>query len=347
MVDTLKMITAITPKIYQVILNRSNIKTSYNIQKKQIFYEIISDNLEGSYSSSLSVRVENAGRYGIDIHTRYILTVEGSYHKLVRGQNAYDGFWDIQEVANGLIELVENAYNIRLPTIRHWFLQRVDITNCYDLWDNFSVRRYINNLSKCQYPRRKLKFFDDESIYLSGKSTTLKIYNKLLEFQKNDLPKMRKNNFDYQAYMNDIQGFIRFECEIKKKKLCDYYNGLKLIRVSKVNYSDMEKIWSDEFMRLLKLCNSDMKIVRGRDSVQQRLVEKYGETVGGDSFNFYLLLLMEGEKTIKNRMSKTTYYRKLNRLKEANVDFTQQDIRIDFEEDKIVNFDPFSYPKVV
>jgi len=347
MIDTLKMITHITPKVYEVISKRSNVKTSYSRESGQVFYEIISTSLEGSYSSSLSVRVEDSGRYGMNPHVKYLIVVEGSFHKLIRGQNAYDGFWDVQEVAKGLIELVENAYNIKLPTVRHWFLQRIDITNCYDLWSNKAVRRYINNLSKCNYPRRKLRFFDDESIYLSGKSTTLKIYNKLLEFQKNDLQKMRKNNFDHISYMNDIQGFVRFECEIKKKRLVDYYNGLKLIRVSKVNYSDMESIWRNEFMKLLKLFDNDIKIVRGRDAVQKRLVEKYGESSGGDLFNFYLLLIMEGQKTIKNRISKTTYYRKLNLLKQANVDFTQSDIKIDFEEDKIVDFDPFNYPKVV
>lgn len=347
MIDTLKMITSITPKIYDIISKRSNIKTSFSRATGQIFYEIIASSLEGSYSSSLSVRVEDSGRYGMNPHVKHLLIVEGSFHKLVRGQNAYDGFWDVQEVAKGLIELVENAYNIRLPKVRHWFLQRIDITNCYDLWSNTQVKRYINNLCKCQYPRRKLRFFDDESIYLSGKSTTLKIYNKLLEFQKNDLPKMRKNNFDYISYMNDIQGFVRFECEIKKKRLMDFYNGLKLIRVSNVDYDDMESIWRSEFMKLLKLFENDINIVRGRDAVQHRLVDVYGESVGGDLFNFYLLLIMEGQKTIKNRISKTTYYRKLNKLKEANVDFAQSDIKVDFVEDNIIDFDPFHYPKVV
>lgn len=62
-------------------------------------------------------------------------------------------------------------------------------------------------------------FFYDESIYLSGTTTTLKIYNKLLEFKKHDLKKFVNSNFNLIEYLSVIQGFIRFECEIKKKML--------------------------------------------------------------------------------------------------------------------------------
>lgn len=345
MIDTIKIYTKIKPKIYEVVSSQSNVKLSFSRLTGFIEYEIISSSLEGSYSSSLSCRIENAGRYGFD--NGYVLVIEGSFHKICKGQNAYDGFWNVQEVCSGLIELVEHAYSIKLPKLRHWFLNRIDITNCYDLYANENVCKYINNLSKCQYPRRKLRFFDNESIYLSGKSTTLKIYNKLLEFRKNDLSKMKKNDFDFIAYQNIIQGFIRFECEIKKKKLVDYYNGSKYIRVSKVKYEQMESIWRVEFMKLLKLFKDDLSVVRGREAVYERLVSKYGDSKGNDLFNFYLLILMEGQKIIRARVSKPTYYRKLKLLKEANVDLVQSDVEIKFNEVGLVDFDPFTYPKVV
>lgn len=345
MIDTVKILTKIPNKVAEIISSTSKVKMSFNRATGVVEYEIITSSLEGSYSSSLSCRIDDSERYGLG--NGKCLIVEGSYHKISKGQNAYDGYWDIAEVCSGLIELVEYAYKVKLPKIRHWFLQRIDITNCYDLSTNIAVCHYINNLSKCQYPKRKIRFFDDESLYVTGKSTTLKIYNKLLEFRKNDLPKMRKNDFDYFAFQQIIEGFVRFECEIHKKKLSSFYNGSKLIRVSKVNYEDLEGIWRDEFMKLLKLFDSDLGVVRTRDSVQKRLFEIYGESTGGDLYNFYLLLIMEGQKILKNRISKTTYYRKLKMLKEANVDFTQSDIKIEFDETGVVDFDPFNYPKVI
>lgn len=345
MIDTIKIYTRISPKIYEVISRQSQVKISFSRLTGVVDYEVISSSLEGSYSSSLSCRVEFASKYGFDDGN--VLVIEGSFHKICKGQNAYDGFWNVQEVCSGLIELVEHAYSIKLPKIRHWFLNRIDITNCYDLYTNENVCNYINNLSKCQYPRRKLRFFDNESIYLSGKSTTLKIYNKLLEFRHNDLSKMKKNDFDFLAYQDIIQGFVRFECEIKKKKLVDYYNGLKLIRVSRVKYSELEGIWKGEFMKLLKLFDNDLSVVRGREAIQERLVSKYGNRTGGDLYNFYLLLQVEGQKIIRERISKPTYYRKIKLLKEANVDLVQSDIKVEFNECGIVDFDPFNYPKVV
>ena len=74
--------------------------------------------------------------------------------------------------------MVELTYGIELPDIEDWYLQRCDIAICYDLQNQNNVKSYINSLSRCNYPRRNAKFFYDESIYLSGTTTTLKIYNK-------------------------------------------------------------------------------------------------------------------------------------------------------------------------
>lgn len=62
---------------------------------------------------------------------------------------------------------MNDYYGIGLPSIQHWFLQRIDIAICYDLKTNENVRKYINNLSMCQYPRRNIKTYQDESIYLT------------------------------------------------------------------------------------------------------------------------------------------------------------------------------------
>lgn len=63
--------------------------------------------------------------------------------------------------------MVNDYYDIELPRLQHWFLQRIDIAICFDLQNNENVRNYINNLSMCNYPRRNLKVYQDESIYLT------------------------------------------------------------------------------------------------------------------------------------------------------------------------------------
>ena len=173
MIDTIKIFTMITKEIYNKILNISIVKTSYRKSTGEIFYEIVNDKLEGSFSSSISVRVGTGAKYNFLNH--YYIEIEGSLHKIVKGYNAINGFYNIYNVSQILIKLVEEYYNIKLPKFQHWFLQRVDISKCFDLEDNENVRNYINNLSHCSYPRRNIKHYQDESIYMSGTSTTLKI----------------------------------------------------------------------------------------------------------------------------------------------------------------------------
>lgn len=251
-----------------------------------------------------------------------------------------------------LIELASNSYAVKLPNIKHWFLQRVDIAICYDLENNKNVRSYINSLSLCNYPRRNLKFYQDESIYLTGTTTTLKIYNKLLEFKKHDLKKLINENFCLENYLINIDGLIRFECEIKKKKLSNYYNK-RYIRILSTRYEDFKEIWSEEFMKLLKIFDSDLMKVKSKKEVERRLKTIYPNKEDTNCmskkantlYNFYLSIMVDGLRNVKNRTTKSTYYRNLKELKSANIDFSQN-IDLDFNE-IVFKFNPFEYEEVV
>lgn len=342
MIDTIKIFSNINEYIYNKIRSSSIVKTSYHSATGEVFYNIVNDKLEGSFDSSLSVRVGEGVKYKFT--QGYYIEIEGSYHKLVRGYNSHNGFYNLVEIAIKLIDMCNTAYDVELPEIKHWFLQRVDIAKCFDLYNNLNVCSYINNLSFCNYPRRKIKHFNDESIYLSGTSTTLKIYNKLLEFRKHDLKKLNVDGFDIINFCNHIDGFVRFECEIKKQKLLQVYNK-KYIRILNVNYKELEKIWSEEFMKLLKLFENDIKKVRKKDEVNKRLKTLYKENLANRLYDFYMSIMCDGLKNVKLRTSKTTYYRNLDYLKKANIDITQT-FNIDFEEN-IIDFDPFTMKEVV
>lgn len=52
-------------------------------------------------------------------------------------------------------------------------------------------------------------------------TTAYFIINSVLNY---DYKKLVATDFKIDKYIDTIDGFIRFECEIKKKKLRDYYN---------------------------------------------------------------------------------------------------------------------------
>ena len=344
MIDTIKVYTSINKDIYLKIYNTSIVKSSINKGSGELLYEVVNDSLEGSYSSKLSVRVGCAVKYHLSDNDYYI-EIEGSYHKIWKGYNAYDGIYNLQYIVNGFIELAENSYDIKLPSLENWYLQRIDIAKCFDIENQNNVCDYINSLSACRYARRKLKFYANESLYSSGTTTTLKIYNKALEFKKHDQLKFKDTDFNIEKFYNKIQGFIRFECEIKKKRLQTMYGiNKKHICVKYLEYNDFENVWSDEFMKLLGMLESDLKIVRGKDEVKKRLLTIYGNSKGMRIFNFYCSIQLNGIDFVKKDTSKSVFYRNINELKEANVDYSQV---YQIQELQHFWFNPFEYEEVI
>lgn len=339
MIDTLKIYAEIPFTIYEKIYNKSIVKSSIDKKTGELMYEVVNDHLEGSYSSKLSVRVGCGAKYGF-CELGYYIEIEGSYHKLLFGYNSHHGFYNLKVVIQELIKIAENAYEINLPDLKNWFLQRCDIAICYDLGNQKNVKDYINSLSRCSYPRRKVKFFYDESVYVSGSTTTLKIYNKCMEFRKHDLKKFNSTDFDIEKYLEEIQGFVRFECEIKKKMLVKLFNE-KHIKVINVKYEDLKKVWSDEFMKILNLIEKDLEIVRGREEVKERLLQVYKKGKAMRLYNFYCAIQLEGLTDVKNNFTKASYYRYIDELKQARIDFSQM-----YKIEEIFYFNPFESVEV-
>lgn len=342
MIDTIKIYTEISEDLHDKIKSMSIIKSSIDNFTKSIQYEVINDHLEGSYDSRLSVRVGCGSKYKFS-NLGYFIEIEGSYHKIVRGYNSHNGFYDLKYICCSLINMVELTYNIKLPDINNWYVQRVDIAICYDLQCQENVKSYINSLSRCNYPRRNAKFFYDESLYLSGTTTTLKIYNKMLEFKKHDIKKFLDSNFDLVNYINTINGFIRFECEIKKKMLQKIKND-KHIKIIDINYNNLKDIWSEEFMKVLQFIKNDLEIVRGREDVFNRLNNLYKPAKANLLFNFYCSIQLNGLKDVKLKTNSATYYRNIKLLKEAKIDFSQS---YKIEETEMFYFNPFEWEEVV
>lgn len=145
--------------------------------------------------------------------------------------------------------------------------------------------------------------------------------------------------------MEKIKGFIRFECEIKKKMLKNIYENENNIKIINVKYEDLKKIWSDEFMKVLQFIKNDLDIVRGREEVYKRLNDIYKPAKANLLYNFYCSIQLNGLKDVKNNTSKATYFRNIKELKQAKIDFSQS-----YKVEKIENifyFNPFIAKEVV
>ena len=342
MIDTIKIYTMINHIVFDKILNCSDVKTSYNNKTGEVFYKIINDHILGNFNSSLSIKLGNGTKY--QFANMYYIEIEGSYHKFVKGYNSHYGFYNLQSITIELIRTVENYYNIKLPSYKHWFLQRIDIAICYDLENQNNIKLYINNLSKCNFPKRNLKYYEDESIYIAGSTTTLKIYNKLLEFRNNDLKKFKNTSFDTVQHLEKIKGFIRFECEIKKRKLTAKYNK-KYIRLNQIFYNDLKDIWKEEFQKFLKTVENDLNLIRNQDEVRYRLNCNFKKVRAKNLFEFYILIITRGISDVKENTDKSSYYKNLSDLRKCGIDFSQT-LNINITR-KYLDFNPFSSQEVL
>lgn len=263
----------------------------------------------------------------------FILIIEGSCHKIVFGQNAYNGFYDLEVVVGILKDFVEKAYHVELPEYNKWFLQRIDISKCFDLKTQFRVINYINSLSNLDFPRRNLKYYIDSCIYFTGTTTTLKIYNKLLEYKTHDKAKLCKTDFNVEEFEKRIQGFVRFEVEVKKKKLQSIFEKENFAKMRNIpckyfSYELLEKVWVDEFMKVLKLNYSDLKKVSNKISVKNRIFRNFDNNYAISLYNFYLSLVVDGCKSVRKTTPKSTYYRKIKELKNLGIDFVSNKISV-------------------
>ena len=103
---------------------------------------------------------------------------------------------------------------------------------------------------------------------------------------------------------------------------------MRNINCSYFSYELLEKVWIDEFMKVLKINYSDLKKVSSKASVKNRIYKNYNSSYASALYNFYLSLVVDGCKSVKKSTPESTYYRKIKELKDLGVDFTSNKISI-------------------
>jgi len=97
-------------------------------------------------------------------------------------------------------------------------------------------------------------------------------------------------------------------------------------------------------MKLLKIIDNELEIVRGREDVLNRLKKLYKPHKVNRLYNLYCSIQLNGIDELKNVMSESSYYRNIKELEESRIDFSQS---YKIEEKKIYYFNPFEYEEVV
>lgn len=333
MIDTVEIMS---PEIDEIILSKIRIK-SLELQKLdnesgEVFYRLTTRDLIGSYDSKLSVRILQGNK----------IKIGGSIHKFIMGHNCFGGPENIKECCKYLINIVQKELDVKLPIWEEWELMRVDIAYCFDMGGQYEVEELINSLRGCTFPRKKPLNFGVNGMYFPGAATTFKIYYKGAEFKKHDLARLMKfSNIDVYTIKSIADRLVRFECEIRKRKM--KYDKIDN-RIKYLNDDYFKKVYRDEILKIYKEGESDMEVVKNVVEVRERLKYVYKLRKANNLFNYWTRIQIEGVNTVKNNVSRMTWYRINNELAAAGVSLKGNLIIKTYEENsiykKINNFVP-------
>ena len=280
MIDTVKVSCEVSQEIKSKIESTGQIKSKYDLSTGEVFYNVVQNKIEGSYSSNINLTFNIVG---YDIYKMYI---EGSLHKVLKGQNAYSGYDNLLDIVLVFKYLVEHSYCIVLPDVDKFCIERIDVARVFDLESQQNIYDYLYIISFLSYPRRNVMYIEKESVYVPGRTCTLKIYNKLLEFQRHDKAKLNRKNieninlsdkhnmyfFDIINYENKIKGYLRYELEIHKRMLQKWFKKDE-IKINDINYEELEKMWGSEFMKLYSIKKENN--ISDKVIIKNKLIDNY------------------------------------------------------------------------
>lgn len=313
-------------------------------------FQVVRTELRGSFDSRIMVKPmyedfvkSKQGKPQLHPSPPYLI-VECSLGKAFHGQNIYGAIEDLQEASERLRALLQQLLEVPLPHTANWRIQRLDWAENFAL-PREAVPEYFEAISNVTFPRRKVTKYANQSIFAPGATTTIKLYHKGPEFEKNESKRLYhvlRNLFHLNrpkdappnwagnqaarrvaALRRMAQGRLRAEVEIHAEKL-DYDFGHQP-KVSEVTTEYMKAVFDKEIARLLREGQDATQIVRKSLAVRDRLEAFYSAELAGLLHGFWFGLATHGEDDMKKRSKRPTFYRRRKQLVDVGVSWLMTD----------------------
>lgn len=313
-------------------------------------WEITRTNLNGTFDSRIMVKPmyedcskSKSGKPEWHVSPPY-LVIECSLGKVFYGHNVYGVIENLQDASERLRDLLQQLLAAPLPHSDKWTLQRVDWAENFHLPFQ-AVQEFFEGIHHVAFPRRKMQKYGNESVFVPGTTTTIKLYHKGPEFQKNDRKRLlfilkkvfhinrpegaemdwahRQAARKVKALQRMANNRLRAEVEIHAEKL-DYDFGQKP-KVRDVTTDYLQKVFDKEISRLLREGKDGMAIVRNSLAVRDRLDAFYKPALAGLLHGVWLGLATHGEDDMKNRTNRATFYRQRKQLVDVGVSWLATD----------------------
>lgn len=338
------------------LLNFCRVYQSIDYCDGEIFYCFYSGNLDGSFDYRIRINIDNRDwvkpegvKTPISIETDWYIKVECSLHKLLFNHNVYGGPTEIKKSVLYLIRFLEEKTGLLLPDFLLWEVERIDVAKIF-IFNSYPIcKKVLDSLKNGVYSRRKLMPYSN-GVMFSGSTTTCKFYGKGDEFKEHDYKRFNKyiareidlacgkDNYDrveqkliflkweMDKVLERAKRTIRFEVEIKPRKLKDIFNAEK-VTVSILDDAILHSVMESELRKCIKE-DEDMDIVRRSDLVIERLNSVYGTSKANYLYALWAKMVQFGEKAVKEEFSKATFCRYKKLLLDAGVSWMVTNVNL-------------------
>lgn len=333
MIDTLRITSPKIPMTeYEKFRKRLIFRTAVDVEAGSTIYTFVSGNLRGSWDSNISINIDlESKEYSpalrrpvkIKYDNYFTITIEFSVQKFLDGHNVGTGYDDPVKPLILLFSLIESYFQVKLPKMETWIIKRIDIGFNFIL-DKMGKLQFFETYSKVNYPRRRKQYYSGSGLYYAGTTTTLKIYDKGIEFRKHDYKKLLRmvpactdEIYTVAKYADQV---IRFEVEVKVKKLEDI--GIHFIRDYDKN--KLLEVYNKEVENIMKV-KADT-IVNKSDEVLDLLRHYETDRMARAVYSTWIMLATMEEEEVKIRMPERTLRRHKTIMKKYNITWINSDL---------------------
>jgi len=325
MIDTIRFKIPINENLVSDLKKTGEEVIKYNHETKTVKYRIYKQCIQlGSYNSDVSIFIDFSDS----------LFIEFSLPKYVLSHNVYL-LYDYKKAIEKFYFDISMNISQSFPPPESWVIQRLDICYAWKFKNEEEAFFVLNRIKDLDFERKK-KYIHDTSVMYKGSAYTVKFYMKQPEYFKHDFKKLIfRGQEDLAHHVFDVaRGVLRYEVTIKKDGLKNYFN-------KEINYRQLNDDWI--FDRLNYYLDKLLKIMGTSPYYENKhkLITKYGYTRAGQLLLFLNFYESMGRNELNNFFDRSTIYRNLKLLKEANVGLkvNSTDIKIRIPSIYVVNSD--------
>lgn len=281
-------------------------RETFNLGESEVIFDFFTTEFSPSWDRSIKLKID-------DINNLLDFSGGFSLPKFVYGHNCYM-LYDFRAALNLFKDKFENHFEVVLPEIDTWPINRVDVCYNFKLKDNQEVIKTIDYFKSFEYPRKKPHIYKT-SLYYATRAYTFKLYEKQAEYLVHDYKHFRKigKMTEAEEFLRLADSLLRLEVEMRTPALKYHFKKDKIF-VSDLSLDFVTERLKFYLSKFLSLGGTHSN----RSQVYYALSETFGSERAAKLYMFWSALSQDKER-VRNALPKSTYYDNLRKLRKAGI----------------------------